>query len=195
MNKAAKGFLLMGSFLLVTIVGADTNQVENHRVRLPGPAAQEMMLGTWTIKVTYEPSAQMPKGEEASGREVWRVGPGGRSIIEEYSESNARGGYKLFAIAWWDEKEQGQRFVACDTEQMHGCEISRSVARWEDDRLIYTEEVEQRGNKLVRQEIFADITPTSFTTLTKEGPSLSRLRTTLTVRATKVADHAEPMTY
>jgi hypothetical protein len=178
-----------------TIVGADTNQAENHRIKLPGPVVQEMMLGTWATKVKYEPSPEMPKGKEVSGREVWRVGPGRQSIIEEYFESNAGGGYKLFTIAWWDEKEKGQRFLACDNEQMHGCELSRSVARWEGDRLMYTEEVEQRGSKLVSQEIFADITPASFTQLMKEGPSIARLRTTLTVRATKITARTEPTTY
>jgi hypothetical protein len=138
MNKTANGLLLMGSFLLATIAGANTHQAENHLIKLPGPVAQEMMLGTWTIKVKYEPSPEMPKGEEAFGREVWRVGPGGNSIIEEYSESNTKGGYTEFAIAWWDEKEQGQRFLACNNEDMPACELSRSVAKWEGDSLIYT---------------------------------------------------------
>jgi len=47
----------------------------------------------------------------------------------------------------------------------------------------------------VRQEIFTDITPTSFTQLLKEGPSVSKLRITLTIHARKLTAHAAPMTY
>jgi len=154
-----------------------------------------MMLGTWTTQLQYEPSPAMPDGGASSGQEVWRAGPGGNSVIEEYFEKNAKGGFKEFTIAWWDEQAQGQRFLACDNEQLHGCEVSRSVARWEGNSLVYTEEREQDGAKLVRQEIFTDITPTSFTQLLKEGPSVPKLRITLTIHARKLTARAAPMTY
>ena len=77
-----------------------------------------------------------------------------------------------------------------------GQEVWRSsVARWEGSSLVYTEESKQDGAKLVRQEIFTDITPTSFTQLLKEGPTIAALRTTLTIHARKLKASAAPMVY
>lgn len=195
MNTLAKALLSIAVFSLTMAAGAADRQPDNRRVKLPGPAAQEMMLGTWAIKVKYEPSPEWPNGAEASGKEAWRVGPGGYSIIEEYLESNSKGGFAEINIAWWDAKEKGQRFVACDRDEKHPCEMSRSVARWQGNDLVYTDEVNRAGARVVRQEVFTEITPTTFTQVLKEGPSESRLKTTTTIRATKISDRPEPLVY
>ena len=39
--------------------------------------------GTRSITETYEPNHTMPEGAAGKGEEVWRAGPGGRSVIEE----------------------------------------------------------------------------------------------------------------
>jgi len=137
-----------------------------------------------------EPSAKRPKGEVATGREIWRAGPDGKSVIEEYSQKSSDGEFKLFSIGWWDEKDQGQRFLNCDSSQEHGCELSKEVARWEGNSLVYTEEREENGAKVVRQEIFTDIQPMSFTQILKSGPSSKELRTEITIHATKLTQRA-----
>ncbi|HTO86131.1 MAG TPA: hypothetical protein VMR54_01200 [Thermoanaerobaculia bacterium] len=155
-------------------------------LKVPGPEAQHLMLGTWAIHVKYEPSAEMPNGGVGQGREVWRAGPGGGSVIEEYEEEGAAGEFHGLGVAWWDEKAQGQRFIWCASHDPGGCQLSKNVAKWEGNSLIYTEETEEKGKRLVRQEVFTNITPTSFTQILKAGPTASELKTTVTIQATRL---------
>lgn len=53
-----------------------------------GPEVMNLMLGTWAIKSEYAPSKEMPNGDTGEGIEVWRPGPGGYSVIEEFHEKN-----------------------------------------------------------------------------------------------------------
>jgi hypothetical protein len=155
-------------------------------LKIPGPEVQNLMLGTWAIHVKYEPSAEMPNGGVGQGREVWRAGPGGGSVIEEYEEKGAAGESHGLGVAWWDEKEQGQRFIWCDSHDPGGCQLSKNVAKWDGNSLVYTEETEEKGKRIVRQEVFTNITPSSFTQILKAGPTASELKTTVSIQATRV---------
>ena len=163
-------------------------QSQARTLKLPGPDVQNLMLGTWSIKVKYEPSEKMPNGGVGDGKEVWRPGPGGRSVIEELHEKNTSGELDGLAVAWWDEKEHGQRFVWCDNNEPQGCYVSKSVAKWEGNRLVWSEEVEENGKKVTKQEIFSDITPTSFLQVIQEGPAGGELKPVATIRATRLSE-------
>jgi hypothetical protein len=154
---------------------------------MPGPPLQDLMLGAWTIRVTHEPSAAYPKGGATTGREVWRLGPAGRSLIEEYDEEDPAGPRHEIGIAWWDAVEKGQKVLWCGDYQPSGCALVPGVARWEGNSLVQTVEANESGKHVVRQEIFTDITKMSFTQILKEGTSRADLRTTTTIRATRQA--------
>ena len=156
------------------------------RLKMPGPEVQNLMLGTWAIKAEYAPSREMPNGGVGEGIEVWRPGPGGHSVIEEYHEKNANGEIDGFGPGWWDADLQGQRFVWCDNANPRGCELSRNVAKWEGNRLVYREDREENGKKITHQEIFEDITPGSFSQVLSEGPAGSELKRIVTIHASKV---------
>ncbi len=171
-------------------VGADgnTGHAEHSppKLKLPGPPEQQLMLGTWEIQVVYPPTAAMPKGATAHGTEVWYPGPGGNSLIEEYRESGGMGNYEAIGPAWWDEKEKGRRFLWCDSTSPEGCELSKSVARWEKGgRLFYSEEREKDGKKYERREIFFNITPNSFEQVIEEGPIGGPYQPEVTIHAVK----------
>jgi hypothetical protein len=176
----------MCAVLAVTLISASAFAAEPAvRIRLPGPALQDLMLGTWTIRVKHEPNAEYPKGRVNAGREVWRLGPGGRSLIEEYDEVNPAGSLHELGIAWWDAAEKGQKVLWCGDYQPSGCALVPGVARWEGNSLVQTVESDDSGKHVVRQEIFTDITRSSFTQILKEGPSRAGLKTTTTIHATK----------
>jgi len=174
-----KGLVLVAALISVSGFTAEPPA----RIRLPGPALQNLMLGTWTIRVTHEPSAGYPKGRVTTGREVWRLGPAGRSLIEEYDEEDPAGPVHEFGIAWWDDVEKGQRVLWCGDYQPSGCALVPGVARWEGNSLVQTVESDESGKHVVRQEIFTDIAPSSFTQILKEGVSRTDLKTTTTMRA------------
>jgi len=47
--------------------------------------------------------------------------------------------------------------------------MSKNVAKWEGERLVYAEEREERGEKIATEEIFEAISPESFTQVLREG--------------------------
>jgi quercetin dioxygenase-like cupin family protein len=70
------------------------------RLKMPGPEVQNLMLGTWSIKVQYGPAGDMPSGTGGKGTEVGRAGRGGRSVTEEYHEKNPKGVIDAFGPVW-----------------------------------------------------------------------------------------------
>lgn len=174
--------------VVFAVIGGVLAQTQPEKLKLPGPDVQNLMLGTWKTMAQYERTADMPNGGTASGIETWRPGPGGLSVIEESSEKNAQGDMAGLAIAWWDAKAQGQRFVWCDSGNPDGCWVSKEVAKWVDGSLIWTEERKHAGKRRVYSEVFRDITPTSFTQVLQEGEPGGALETTVTIRATKAPE-------
>jgi ketosteroid isomerase-like protein len=145
------------------------------------------MLGTWSTSITYAPSADIPKGATVEGSEVWRPGPGGFSVIEESHEQNPKGPIDGLGVAWWDAQDQGQRFLWCESTDANGCYVSKEVAKWNNGSLVWSEEQENSGKKRIYSETFTDITANSFTQLLQEGEPGQPLKTTVTIRAKRVA--------
>ena len=154
-------------------------------IRMPGPPLQDLMLGTWSIEVTHEPGPGFPQRRVTHGQEIWRVGPAAQSLIEEYDEYDPAGPIHEFGIARWDATANGQKVLWCGDYQPSGCALVPEVARWQGNSLVHTAEFTESGKRVVRQEIFTDITTTSFSQVLKEGPSLAELKTTTTIHATK----------
>jgi ketosteroid isomerase-like protein len=163
-------------------------------LKIPGPQVQNLLLGSWAIKTEYAPSREMPNGGTGEGVEVWRRGPGGYSVIEEFHEKNTNGEISGFGPAWWDADLQGQRFVWCDSTNPRGCELSKSVAKWEGDRLVYREDREENGKRITHEEVFEGIMPVSFLQTLSEGPVGGELKRTITIRATKIPDESTKAT-
>ena len=158
------------------------------KLKMPDPEIWNVMLGTWAFKAEYAPTKEAPKGGVGEGIEVWRTGPGGYSIIEEYHEKNARGEVHGLVTLWWDQDLQGLRFVWCDSTNPRGCEPSKNVAKWDHRRLVYREDREENGKKITHQEVFEDITPASFSQILSEGPAGSALERVLTIRASRISE-------
>jgi hypothetical protein len=157
-------------------------------LKMPGPAVQNSMLGTWCIKIKYEPGApRMPNGGTGEGEEVWWPGPGGYSVIEEYYQKDANEWKEEFIPAWWDTEAGGQRFIGCSNTLPQGCLLSKNVAKWEGDRNTYTEEDEESGKRVTYREVFENITAASFTQVLQRGESEKELKTELIIQATKVS--------
>lgn len=165
----------------------ETTSTETHlkTLKLPGPKAQDLLLGKWSIESVYAPTETMPNGDKGRGSEFWHAGPAGRSVIE-IQEKSGSGLLDGIAVFWWDEAARGERFLWCDNTEPHGCYVSKGLAKWDGDRLIYTEDVIDGGKSLRRQEIFSDITATSFTQVVQVGPVGGEMKAVVTTKATRV---------
>ncbi len=164
---------------------------EVQRLKMPGPDVQNLMLGSWVINVKYPPTSERSGGDTGVGTEVWRAGPGGRSVIEEYREKDGKGNVEGLGVAWWDKQAQGQRFVWCDTSNPDGCYVSEEVAKWNGESLEWKEEQVNSGKKRVYSEIFKNIRPDSFTQVLQEGEPGKEMKTTATILATKIGTNPE----
>ena len=167
-----------------------SNASQAPTLKMPGPALQNNMLGTWSLTLQYAPSTERPNGASGRATEVWWAGPGGYSVIEEYYQNDANEHVEEFIPNWWDSQAGGQRFLYCADAVPDGCHLSKNVAEWEGDRNVYAEDREESGKKITVQETFEDISPNSFTQIMKEGESGKALKPTITMRARKVVPTA-----
>lgn len=164
------------------LASAEKNANAQQTLTMPGPDVQNLMLGTWEINVAYPPGSGT-RADTGKGTEIWRPGPGGSSVIEEYREKNAHGEVAGVAIAWWGKKAQGQRFVWCDNSIPDGCYVSKEVAKWDGNDLVWREEQALAGTNRVYSETFKDITADSFTQILQEGDPGQPLQNTATISA------------
>jgi hypothetical protein len=155
------------------------------KLNMPGPDVQNLMLGTWKLKVEYAPTDKMPKGAVTEATEVWRAGPGGLSVIEEYHESGVMGEIEAVGTLWWDTEAGGRRFLWCENANPKGCDVSKAVFRWEGERMVYREDKKESGKKITVQEVFQDIAPNSFTQILSQGPAGGEIKAFVTLHATR----------
>ena len=157
-------------------------------VAKPGPEMQRLLRafeGTWDIRETYEPSEWAPSGGSGRGREVFRAGPGGSSMVEDYRSTTPAGELSGLSVTWWDGKANGYRAIWCDSRSPGGCTIMSKLAKWEGDRFVLGDELERDGKRIVLREVLSDITPTSFTQTLYQGEAGGEPKRMLTIRATK----------
>jgi len=171
------------------LASAEKSANAQQALTMPGPDVQNLMLGTWEINVAY-PLGSGTRADTGKGTEIWRPGPGGRSVIEEYREKNAHGEVEGVAIAWWDKKAQGQRFVWCDNSIPDGCYVLKEVAKWDGNDLMWREEQALDGTNRVYSETFKDITVDSFTQVLQEGDPGQPLQNTATISALRKSEPA-----
>src|SRR5262245_15390005 len=140
----------------------------------PAPSEQMQKLlrtfgGTWSITYTLEPTEQSPKGGTGVGREVFRPGPGGASLIEEFHAREGTRDVSGLGLAWWDESAQGFRAVWCSDDNPSGCGVMSGLARFDGADFVLTDEVDVAGKKMTFKEVFSNITTMSFTQTLYQG--------------------------
>jgi hypothetical protein len=130
----------------------------------------------------------MPKGGVGQGTEVWRPGPGGLSLVEEFQAGVGDREFSGLGLIWWETQAQGYRVIWCGSANPRGCVVMSKLASWENDEFVVRDEFERAGRKVVYREVFSGFTPDSFTQTIYEGESGGELKRTLTIHAAKVAD-------
>jgi hypothetical protein len=61
--------------------------------------------------------------------------------------------------------------------------------------MVYREDREENGTKITHEEIFEEITPTTFQQTLSEGPAGGQLKRTITIHATKMANASTESTH
>ncbi len=157
----------------------------------PKPGAQiEKLLhafeGTWSIHEKLAPDSTQPNGATGAGRIVWRPGPGGFSVVEDYQSKQGDRQVTGLGVFWWDDSVGGFRTIWCDSTNPGGCISFKNVAHWDGAQLVLVEDYEVNGKKSTFKEVFGDITSTGFTQTLYGAESGKELKVDQTIRATKI---------
>jgi len=155
----------------------------------PSPEMQKLsktFVGTWSSSEKHEPSPWAPKGATGKGTAVFKSGPGGLSLVQDYkSSSTMMGAFAGHGVMWWDAKAGGFKGVWCDSMTPAGCEVSKGVAKWDGNNMVGSDESEMMGQKFAMKETWSDITPTSFTFTVDGGPPGGEMKRMMTIKYTR----------
>ena len=196
--------VVLAGFCCMTLVAQDAMAPEKSKMAkpasekksagampMPKPAPEMTKLiktlsGNWTVTEKHEVNPMMPNGGEGKGTaRIW-AGPGGMSLIENYSSSGAMGSFKGMGTWWWDPKAQVYRGLWCDNMTPNGCDTSGST-KWEGDNLVGTTQGDTSGQMMTMRFIYSDFKPDSFVMTMEMGPDASKLQKAMTVTYTKAA--------
>ena len=158
---------------------------ENPRAAPQLERLMEALSGRWSIAITVEPNEHMPKGGKGQGEEIWRSGPGGLSLIEEYHSTGDEGEISGLGVAWWDKEVERFQVTWCDNTNSSSCSVMKKGARWEGNSVVAENEWEDAGKHFVFREVFSNITENSFTQTLYQGESTGTLRRLATITATR----------
>ena len=92
------------------MVAQEAQQKSQSGPRQPSPEMQKLLntfLGTWLVTEELEANETMPNGAAGQGEEVYRLGPGGASIIEEIHLKEPGGDTSGLGVGWWDQQVPG----------------------------------------------------------------------------------------
>ncbi|HUJ30322.1 MAG TPA: hypothetical protein VLY23_03520 [Candidatus Acidoferrum sp.] len=218
MNRIGLGVLAMGMCLAAALpravktnAGTSTAEAVEHsparqtgNAGAPQPAADiqalvKALAGRWTSHEKYEPLFMTPNGGVGTGEQVFRAGPGGFTLLEDYHSKTPAGELFGTGIVWWDQPKGQLQHLWCINVYPDGCEMfpppPQPGPQWDGKKLVIHIESEQDGKKMVWLEILSDITANSFTQtadIGEDGGPLRRWFTTHAVRQTGTKRAVQP---
>lgn len=71
------------------------------------------LQGEWSLNVKFEPSFSAPNGLANTGKESWRPGPGGFTLLEEEHLRMPEGDGFLLEIVWWNTATKSFHGMEC----------------------------------------------------------------------------------
>lgn len=147
------------------------------------------LAGRWATEEKYEPGFLTPNGGTGRGETVFRAGPGGFTLIEEYHSQTPAG--KLFGlgIIWFD-ASRGLQHLWCINVYEDGCEMfpppPQPGPQWDGKTLVLHFESGQGAKKLVFHEVFSDIKANSLTQSATVGEAGAPPKLWLTIHSTRI---------
>src|SRR5690349_7967031 len=75
--------------------------------------ALQAMQGTWSTKAVFEKSDFMPNGGTDTGTAVFKPGPGGLSLTQDYHSKGSMGDFHGMGLTWFDPKDGNFHSIWC----------------------------------------------------------------------------------
>jgi len=158
----------------------------------PAPEIRSLIkafAGKWSTQEKYEPVFLTPNGGTGRGETIFRPGPGGFTLEEEYRAQTPAGPLFGLGVIWYD-SAKGLQHLWCINIYPDGCEMfpppPQPGPQWDGKKLVLHVETDQGGKKMIFHEVIRDITPTSYTQTGDVGESGAPLKRWFTIHATRV---------
>lgn len=126
------------------------------------PEVQQLtavLAGEWKTTEQFGPKE---RGAAGAGTFSIRKGPGGNSLILDYSSQSKMGPYSSSRIIYWDRKEGHYRAFYCDSLQPIGCGESGS-GTWEGKDLVFETTSPGPDGPIQMKQRFSGISTAGFT--------------------------------
>ena len=147
------------------------------------------LAGRWKTREKYERLELLATPAlESEGEYVWRPGPAGLTLLEEYRARTPIGELIGFGVVWWDQARQLQS-LWCANIDPSGCVMfPRPPFRptWDGKQFVLDNEVDIAGRTYAWHEVITITSPTTFTVTIDIGESRDRMKRWLTSQATKI---------
>ncbi|MGI9103260.1 MAG: DUF1579 family protein [Terriglobales bacterium] len=154
----------------------------------PSPEMQKltkMMAGTWNTAEKMEPMMGMP-ASEGKGTATFTRGPGGLSLIQNYSSQGSMGKFSGHGVSYWDDKAKAYSGLWCDSMTPGGC-ANAGTSKWEGDKLVGTMEMDMGGKKETMRMTYSDIKPDSMLFTMESSENGGPMKKTGTIEYTRAA--------
>jgi hypothetical protein len=158
-----KYFVALGLTPLFTLAAEQTSAPAEHAWVAPqSPEVQQLtavLAGEWKTTEKFGPNEN---GAAGAGTFSIRKGPGGNSLIVDYTSQSKMGPYSSSRIIYWDGKEGHYRGFYCDSLQPVGCgEVGTGA--WEGKDLVFESTSRGPNGPLQMRQRFSRISAASFT--------------------------------
>jgi hypothetical protein len=187
------GFLVVFA-VSVICVGQTKQSPSTNEADIPAPEMQSLaraFVGKWSTTYKFEPGGMAAGGGTGKGEEVWRIGPGGYTLMEEEHVQAPFGEVFVFALHWWDKSTNSLRGMLCNNSGSAACDVDsyyNSSLKWDGKQLVIDMNFPQGGKKMLWHEVWSGFTSTSFTQTGDLGEVGGQLKRMVTIQGSKIAD-------
>jgi Protein of unknown function (DUF1579) len=109
--------------------------------------AIQAMQGTWATKGVLEKSEMMPNGGTDTGTSVFKPGPGGLSLTQDYHSKGSLGEFHGYSLIWFDPKDSMFHSMWCDSMTPSGC-AEAGTGKWEGDKIVLNTKMDMGGKSM-----------------------------------------------
>jgi hypothetical protein len=180
-KSATAAVLVALVFCLVTVVAQEHGkekpvQGEMMLPSKPGPEMEKIkfQMGTWKTQEKHEQGPGFAGGE-GKGTMTVRPGPGGLSLITEYTSKGAIGAFSGHGLTLWDAEAKVYKNYWVDNFTAGSMEMTGG---WEGKDFVLKGQMKYMGKAFTMKEVLTDITPNSFTLkmyMSEGGPEMLML--------------------
>jgi len=154
----------------------------------PAPSPEMKKLarligGRWQVEEKYEVTPFTPQGGEGKGTEMIHRGPGGLSIIANYSSTSTMGETQGEGIITWSPEENAFKQFWVDNGAPGG---ELWAGKWDGDALVFTNAQKMGEHTVQWKETFSSFSNDSFTLTFDMGSGDAEPKRFMTLKFTRM---------